>query len=71
MSSIYPEPHWPTRIEWESVLCHTNTGCGVGGGAIVRRQSIASTSTENCAGVSVIAPSTIGGQMNLPLSSRL
>ena len=29
---------------------------------MVRRQSIASTNTENCAGVSVIAPSTIGGQ---------
>jgi hypothetical protein len=28
MSPIYPEPHWPTRIEKGSVLCHTNTGCG-------------------------------------------
>jgi len=51
----------PTRIDTESVVCQTNIGCGVGAGAMVRRQSIASTSNANCAGVSVIAPSTIGG----------
>jgi hypothetical protein len=37
----------------------------------VRRQSIASISTENCAGVSIIAPSTIGGQTKRPFSRRL
>ena len=41
------------------------------GGAIVRRQSIASISTENCAGVSVIAPSTIGGQTKRPFLKTL
>src|SRR5215813_2156143 len=67
-ASTYPHSHWATRIEKESVLCQTNTGCGAGGGASVRRQSIASISTENCAGVSVIAPSTIGGQTKRPFS---
>jgi hypothetical protein len=46
-------------------------GRGGSGGAIVRRQSIASTSIANCAGVNVIVPSTIGGQTNLARSSRL
>ena len=69
--SIYQDPARPTRIEKESVLCHTSIGCGVGDGAMVRRQSIASISTENCAGVSVIAPSMIGGQTKRPLSRRL
>jgi hypothetical protein len=69
--SNYPGPYGPTRIKNESVICHTNTGCGDGGGASVRRQSIASISTENCAGVSVIVPSTIGGQTKRPFSRRL
>jgi len=60
-----------TRIQAESVMRQTSIGCAVGGGAIVRRQSIASTRMENCAGVSVIAPSTIGGQTKRPFSSRL
>ena len=44
---------------------------GGAGGAIVRRQSIASTSNANCAGVNVNVPSTIGGQTNLWRSRRL
>ena len=64
-------PDWSrTRIK-ESELCQTSIGCCGGGGATVRRQSIASISRENCAGVSVIAPSTIGGQTKRPFSSRL
>ena len=69
--SNYPGPYGPTRIKNESVICHTNTGCGNGGGAGVRRQSIASISTENCAGESVIGPSIIGGQTKRPFSRRL
>jgi hypothetical protein len=37
---------------------------------MVLRQSIASISSANCAGVSVMPPSTIGGHANLPFSSR-
>jgi hypothetical protein len=37
----------------------------------VRRQSIASISSANCADVNVNVPSTIGGQTNLLRSSRL
>jgi hypothetical protein len=40
-------------------------GRGGAGGAIVRRQSIASISSANCADVSVSVPSTIGGHTNL------
>lgn len=49
----------------------TLTGCRGEAGANVRRQSIASMSKANCAGVSTMLPSTIGGQTNLPSSSRL
>ncbi len=31
--SNYPGPYGPTRIKNESVICHTNTGWGNGGGA--------------------------------------
>jgi hypothetical protein len=41
------------------------------GGATVRRQSIASTNKANCAGVSVIVPSTSGGQTNPALLEPL
>jgi hypothetical protein len=41
-------------------MCQISIGCVGSGGAIVRRQSIASINTENCAGVSVIEPSTVG-----------
>src|SRR5215471_1854153 len=60
-----------TRTNRESLLCQTSIGRGGSGGAIVRRQSIASTSSANCAGVNVIVPSTIGGQTNLWRSRRL
>jgi hypothetical protein len=46
-------------------------GRGGAGGAIVRRQSIASTSSASCAGVNVSVPSTIGGHTNLWRSRRL
>jgi hypothetical protein len=36
------------------------------GGATFRRQSIASTRSASCAGVSTRAPSTIGGHTNQP-----
>ena len=49
----------------------TSIGWADGGGAIVRRQSIASTRMENCAGERVIEPSTIGGQTKRPFSKRL
>jgi hypothetical protein len=38
---------------------------------LCRRQSIASTSIANCAGINLIVPSTIGGQTNLSRSRRL
>jgi len=64
---------WPkaTRTNRESATCQTSMGRGGAGGAIVRRQSIASISSANCAGVNVNVPSTIGGQTNLLRSSRL
>jgi hypothetical protein len=64
---------WPkvTRTNRESLPCQTSMGRGGAGGAIVRRQSIASISSANCAGVKVNALSTIGGQTNLLRSSRL
>ena len=68
---IYQDRPPRTRIDQESVACQASIGCAGGGGATVRRQSIASTSSENCAGVSVSAPSTIGGQTKRPVSSRL
>src|SRR5580693_1183149 len=46
-------------------------GRGGAGGAIVRRQSIASISSASCAGVNVSVPSTIGGHTNLWRSRRL
>src|SRR5262249_51260139 len=60
-----------TRIDAESLPCQTSIGWVGAGGATVRRQSIASLNSANCAGVSVIAPSTIGGQTKRPFSSRL
>jgi hypothetical protein len=68
---IYRDRSCRTRTNIESVLCQTSIGRIGNAGAIVRRQSIASISTENCAGVSVIAPSTMGGQTKRPFSSRL
>src|SRR6201987_6055033 len=60
-----------TRTNRESLTCQTSVGrCGAGG-AIVRRQSIASISSANCADVRISVPSTIGGQTNLLRSSRL
>ena len=44
-------------------------GCGGAGGAIVRRQSITSTNSANCADVNVNVLSTIGGHTNLSRSS--
>ena len=41
------------------------------GGATVRRQSMPSSNRASCAAVYSRAPSTIGGQTNLPFSSRL
>jgi hypothetical protein len=49
----------------------TATGRRGGSGATVRRQSIASTKSASCAGVSMMVPSVIGGQTNFPTSSRL
>ncbi len=46
-------------------------GPPVRGGATVRRQSMPSSNTASCAAVNCSAPSTIGGQTNLPFSSRL
>jgi len=69
--TLYPAIFWSTIVEYESVLCQTSTGRIGAGGVTMRRQSIASISTASCAGVSVIAPSTIGGHTNRPLSSRL
>ena len=60
-AEIYQGQPRRTTIQVESVIRQTNIGCAVGGGAIARRQSMASTNMENCAGVSVIAPSTMGG----------
>jgi hypothetical protein len=60
-----------TIVKYESVLCQTSIGRLGSSDAIVRRQSIASISTANCGGVSIIAPSTIGGHTNRPFSSRL
>src|SRR5208282_2171469 len=67
----YQGMDWRRSDAAESEPCQTSIGRLGGGGATVRRQSIASTSTENCAGVSVMAPSTIGGQTKRPRSSRL
>ena len=53
------------------VLCLPALVDSGAGGVTGRRQSIASIRTANCAGVSVIAPSTIGGQTKRPVSSRL
>src|SRR3569833_4300588 len=50
---------------------YATTGLRGGSTATVRRQSIAASSRASCAGVSTMAPSTIGGQTSLPLSSRL
>jgi hypothetical protein len=55
----------------ESLHCHTSIGCVGDGGAIVLRQSIASISNANCAAVSVIDPSTIGGHTKRPFSNHL
>jgi hypothetical protein len=60
----------PEQTE-KSLICYNSMGRGGAGGAIVRRQSIASISNANCAGVSVIVSSTSGGQTNLPRSRRL
>jgi len=60
----------PNTTIAESLHCHTSIGCAGGGGAIVRRQSIASISSASCAGVSVMAPSTIGGHTKRPFSRR-
>ena len=45
-----------TRTDQESLICQTSMGRGGGGGAIVRRQSIASISSANCAGVKLSVP---------------
>jgi hypothetical protein len=71
MSKSIKPSSYRTAAKYESVLCQTSIGWMGSGGAIVRRQSIASTRTENCAGVSVIAPSTIGGHTKRPFSRRL
>jgi hypothetical protein len=69
--SIYQAQTQPARINIESETCQTSIGRRGGSVVIVRRQSIASTSTAICAGVNVIAPSTIGGHTKRPFSSRL
>src|SRR5690349_22767172 len=58
---------WPTatRTNRESLPRQASMGRGGAGGAIVRRQSIASISSANCAGVNVNVPSTIGGPNEL------
>jgi len=71
MPIIYSAISRSTIVKYESVLCQTSIGRIGAGGVIVRRQSIASISTANCAGDSVIAPSTIGGQTKRSFSSRL
>ena len=53
----------PTRLGADQTL----TGCRGNAGPTVRRQSIDSISSANCAGVSTMLPSTIGGQMTWPL----
>ncbi len=52
-------------------FCQTATGLRGNSAATVLRQSIASTRSASCAGVNTMPPSTIGGQMNFPLSNRL
>ena len=69
--SIYQAQIQPARINTESETCQTSIGRLGGSVVIVRRQSIASTSTAICAGVNVIAPSTTGGHTKRPFSSRL
>jgi hypothetical protein len=66
----YQERRCPTVTGRESLPYQTSIGWAGAGGATVHRQSIASISSANCAGVSVVASSTIGGQTKRPFSSR-
>ena len=60
----------PSKISTNRCLVRPALRAG-SGGATVLRQSIASISSANCAGVSVIAPSTIGGHTTRPLLQSL